>query len=265
MTHHSRLAVVHSATELQDVAGQVVVTGSHGGLYPAGLVAVAGASGALFNDASGGLDDAGFAGLALLETATIPAVVVSHLSATIGNADSTLAEGIVSHANPCALSFGCAPGISAQRATQYLLSSSVSRPYPTPPRGTRRLLGVSASGDSWAVDSAAFLSNTDATSIIFCGSHGGLVGGQSSRAVRCPVRAIVFNDAGGGPHCRGRTRLPALDDSGIPAATVAAATARIGDGLSTYTDGVISAVNNACQQYGLQAGMPARALLQLMS
>ena len=64
----------------------------------------------MFNDAGVGKDEAGIAGLETLQAAGLAALTVSHTSARIGQADSTLRDGIVSHCNPAALALGFAPG-----------------------------------------------------------------------------------------------------------------------------------------------------------
>ena len=69
----------------------------------------------------------------------------------------------------------------------------------------------------------------------------------------------LYNDAGIGKDEAGVSRLPALDQRGIAAATVSAATARIGDARSTYEDGIISRVNARAASLGLREGMTARA------
>ncbi|MBD0272510.1 MAG: hypothetical protein ICV73_11340 [Acetobacteraceae bacterium] len=71
--------------------------------------------------------------------------------------------------------------------------------------------------------------------------------------------------AGPGPAGPPATRLPALDARGIAAATVSAATARIGDGRSTEADGVLSRVNATAARLGLLEGMGARAALALLA
>jgi len=73
-----------------------------------------------------------------------------------------------------------------------------------------------------------------------------------------PRAAALFNDAGIGIDEAGVTRLPALDARGIAAATVAAASARIGDARSTYEDGILSRVNRRAAALGIAPGMTAR-------
>ena len=89
------------------------------------------------------------------------------------------------------------------------------------------------------------------------GSHGALVGGRPENALRVDALAALFNDAGIG--AAGVGRLPALDERGIAAVAVAADSARIGDGRSTYFDGVLTRVNRTAERAGVTdlAGRPA--------
>jgi hypothetical protein len=64
----------------------------------------------VFNDAGVGRDAAGIAGLALLQSAGIAACTVSHDSARIGEARSTLEDGVISHANGLAQALGARAG-----------------------------------------------------------------------------------------------------------------------------------------------------------
>jgi hypothetical protein len=73
--------------------------------------------------------------------------------------------------------------------------------------------------------------------------------------------AAVFNDAGVGIDDCGITRLPALEGRGIAGITVSSRSARIGDGRSTYEDGVISHVNPRAASLGAQPGIKVKPLL----
>jgi hypothetical protein len=74
----------------------------------------------------------------------------------------------------------------------------------------------------------------------------------------------VYNDAGVGIDDAGISRLPALDERGIAAATVGAWTARIGDGRSTFEDGVISHLNRTAHELGGEIGMTAREFVRVV-
>ncbi|HPG60452.1 MAG TPA: hypothetical protein PK586_00475 [Casimicrobium sp.] len=86
--------------------GQLVVTGSHGGVSAAHLALAHPPGLVVFNDAGIGLDAAGIAGLELLNDAGVAACAVSHLSARIGDAKSTLATGKISALNERAKQLG---------------------------------------------------------------------------------------------------------------------------------------------------------------
>ena len=62
------------------------MTGSHGGVSAARFALDVRAALYVFNDAGGGKEQAGVAGLDLLEAASIAAICVSHDSARIGEA-----------------------------------------------------------------------------------------------------------------------------------------------------------------------------------
>ena len=90
--------------------GAVVVSGSHGGASAARYAIAVRPLLTAFNDAGVGKDDAGIAGLSMLQAAGLAALTVSHTSARIGEACSTLEEGIVSHVNAAAAALGARPG-----------------------------------------------------------------------------------------------------------------------------------------------------------
>lgn len=116
-----RLRVVDSITALdRDDAGCVAVSGSHAGLSSARFALAARPRLSVFNDAGLGKDQAGIAGLALLQSYGLAACAVAHDSARIGDARSTLADGIISHANEAAAALGVRPGQSCRAAVEAL-------------------------------------------------------------------------------------------------------------------------------------------------
>ena len=103
-----------------DARGAVVVSGSHGGSSAARYAIAARPLVTAFNDAGGGKDEAGIAGLAMMQAEGLAAVAVAHTSACIGEARSTFDDGIVSHANAAAAALGARPGL---RLREWLLGS----------------------------------------------------------------------------------------------------------------------------------------------
>ena len=61
---------------------------------------------------------------------------------------------------------------------------------------------------------------------------------------------VICSDGGIGKNNSGIAGLPVVGERIIPGATVSAATARVGDGQSTYFDGVISAANDLARRKG---------------
>ncbi len=105
------LRVVDSITQLGvGDAGCVAVSGSHGGISSARFALAARPLLSIFNDAGGGREDAGYAGLDLLQSNGLAACTVGHHSARIGDAQSTLNDGIISRANPLAALIGITAG-----------------------------------------------------------------------------------------------------------------------------------------------------------
>jgi hypothetical protein len=116
------LVIVDSITQaLGEAAGAVVVCGSHGGSSSAKFALQARPYAVVFNDAGVGKDDAGIVALALLQRAGIAACTVAHTSARIGDANSTLHEGRLTHCNAAASLLHAEPGLMCQEWVAALL------------------------------------------------------------------------------------------------------------------------------------------------
>jgi hypothetical protein len=119
------LRVVDSITQLgpQD-EGCLAVSGSHGGISSARYALAARPLLSVFNDAGVGKDQAGLAALPFLQSHGLAACTVAHTSARIGEASSTLDEGIVSHANALAQALGVCVGQRCRLVVERLMSSA---------------------------------------------------------------------------------------------------------------------------------------------
>jgi hypothetical protein len=246
-----------------EAAGAVVVNASHGGVYAAYLAAKLGVAAAVFNDAGVGRDRAGIGGLDYLQGLGIPAATVGHDTARIGDGADMLARGVITHANPLAAALGCRPGMSCRDAAERLQRAEAPRREP-PPAIEGAFLLEGAPPPVWALDSASLVAPEHRDAIVVTGSHGGLLGGKPETALKYDVRAAFYHDAGIGIDDAGASRLPALDARGIAAATVSAASARIGDARSCYEDGTLSRVNTSAGALGLAPGMTARDAVALL-
>ncbi len=118
------LRVVDSITELHaGDAGCIAVSGSHGGLSSARYALAARPLLSVFNDAGVGKDGAGVAALDFLQASDLAACTVSHKSARIGEAMSTMHDGVISHVNALALALGVRVNDGCQRIIEKLQSS----------------------------------------------------------------------------------------------------------------------------------------------
>jgi hypothetical protein len=102
----------------------ILVTGSHGGLL-AGRgddhVVDIDVFAALFNDAGGGKEDAGFARLPVLDRRAIAGATVSCNTARIGDGRSTYDTGVLSRVNETARRLDLKEGMSAREAVARLV------------------------------------------------------------------------------------------------------------------------------------------------
>ena len=110
-----QLRIVDSITELRGHdAGCIAVSGSHGGISSAQYALAARPLLAVFNDAGVGKDAAGLAALPFLQGQGIAACTVAHDSARIGEARSTLGDGVLSHCNAQAAATKRAAAVAAR-------------------------------------------------------------------------------------------------------------------------------------------------------
>jgi hypothetical protein len=255
------VVVADSITRVgSEAEAAVVVNGSHGGVYAAYVAAKLGVAAAIFNDAGLGRDRAGIAGLDYLAPLGIPAAAVGHMTARIGDGADMMARGILTHVNPPAAALGCGPGASCHDAAHILAHAPVGAHEP-PPALEAVFLLIAKPPPVWALDSASAVGPEHVGTVVVTGSHGGLLGGRPESALKYGALAALFNDAGIGIDDAGIGRLPALAARGIAAATVAAATARIGDARSTWEDGILSHVNACAAALGIAPGIDARAFV----
>jgi len=109
--------------------GKIVVTASHGALSggrPDNAVAPD-VYACFFSDGGVGMDGAGIARLAPLDTRNIPAGAVSAESAPIGDSRALYHDGVLSHVNPAAARAGGKPGMTL-RAFVDILTAAAKRP-----------------------------------------------------------------------------------------------------------------------------------------
>ena len=259
MSASTTATLLDSITKPGDTASKVVLSGSHGGQYAAYLAARSRARAIILHDAGIGLDDAGIACINYCQQLGMASACVDHMSARIGDATDMLRRGRISRVNDIATQCGVRCGMSVKDAVDALQQAPLWQGDPPAYKeGESEVELIPGRTGIACLDSASMVRAEHTGRIVATGSHGALVGGNPANALRADADVALFNDAGIGIDEVGVTRLPALDQRGIAAATVAANSARIGEGRSTLLDGRLSAINHCAQARGAKVDMPAR-------
>ena len=245
--------------------GQVVVAGSHGGVYAGWCAAKGGARAVILNDAGVGKDQAGLGSLPFLDGLGLAAATADSQSCRIADAADMLATGVISAVNRTAAALGCAPGQTVHDCAMRMRSAALPAGPVPQLQESRFVIDQEDAGRAViGIDSASLFQPEDAGRIVVTASHGALVGGRPDTVVPPGVFAAFFHDAGGAKGGSGYSRLAALDEVEVVAGTVAADSARVGDARSCYHDGVLSHVNDLASKRGARVGMALRDFIDTL-
>jgi len=267
---HGRIVTFDSATFVNGFYGDalastdVIVAASYSGVLCARMVARHQPRGVIGLDCAIGKDGAGIAGLAFYEALGIPSAAVDVMTAEMGNGDDLYTCGMVSRVNDRATSLGLKPGMSAREAADLLKAASTPGDDRFADRENREIIYTNAAGRSIVcTDSIAFWRPEDTGRNVLC------TAGHTGRSVvnyivGSGVWGFICSDGGIGKNDSGITALPVANEAGIAGASVSALSARMGDGHSTYYDGVISACNELARSKGVQEGMSAMEAARLL-
>ena len=132
ITHESDrpVVLVDSITKVdRGDEGAVVISGSHGGRSSGEFALAVPLAAVFFNDAGIGKDEAGIAGLAMLDERGVPACAVGHESGRIGDAADMWGHGVVSRVNAAAAAAarGAAPEMAVREAVRELAQRAGAR------------------------------------------------------------------------------------------------------------------------------------------
>jgi hypothetical protein len=259
-THSHRHANSEAADGWQ--GSEIIVNASYIGVYCARLVKETQPLGVIGIDCGIGKDGAGIAGLWFFEALDVPAAAADVTEVELGNGADLWASGHISRVNGPAAALGVRPGQTVDHAAQLM----VAAPDPLPPIDpyNRVVLHTGPHGRSIvATNSIADALPEDKETNVLC------TAGHTGRSVveyliGYRPHAFICSDGAFGKNKSGIAALEPTSAAGIPGAAVSADTARMGDGLSTYEDGVISAVNDLAVSAGVVVGMPARDAARLL-
>ncbi len=254
-----RIVAVDSAydTRAENRGRDVVVNASYCGVLPARFVGQHRPRGAIGVDCGVGPEGAGIAGLWFLEALGIPAATAAIDTVRLGDGVDMYETATISFVNAVAARCGVTVGLSVRDAARALLENEPSELTPSE-LTNRRLIETASSGRSIVcTDSIAFGLPEDAGRNVLC------TAGHTGRSAVPYLRQVapwgfICSDGGGGKDGSGTAGLAIIEADGLAGAVVDARTARMGSGLSTYEDGVISACNRNAAARGVRVGQSAR-------
>jgi uncharacterized protein YunC (DUF1805 family) len=266
----SRVLVFDSATYVEghvaaapETQGDVVVNASYSGVLCARMVMSARPRAVIGLDCAIGKDGAGIAGLWYYEAFKVPAAAVDVMTAEMGNGSDLYENGVVSRVNDAAQALGIEPGMKAREVADYFITGE-KKPGVFEPTRRRLIHTDDATGRSIVcTDSIAYALPEDKDRNVLC------TAGHTGRSVIGYFRdfrpwAFICSDGGVGKNASGLSALEAVEPDGIVGCSVSALTARMGDGQSTYFDGVISAANCHARAKGVKVGQTAREAALLL-
>jgi len=236
----------------------VMIAASYTGVLPARFVAEQRPRALIGVDCAIGPEGAAIAGLWYLEAIGIPAATADVATVLLGDGVDVAQAGVVSRVNQLAATCGVTIGMPVAEAATLLLERD---PEPGDAGGiTNREVMVTGPGGRQVVctDSIAFGLPEDRDRNVLC------TAGHTGRSAVPYLRSVspygfICSDGGGGREGSGVAGLWIVESDGLAGATVDARTAKMGDGHSTYDDGVISAANAPARARGVEVGMAASA------
>ena len=232
----------------------IIVNGSYAGVFCAKIVAAFRPRAAIGLDCGIGTDGAGIAGLWYYEALRIPAASVDVMSALMGDGLDVYESGRISRFNQLAEDAGVRAGMAVAEAAA-LMGRDIA---PVSGIRTNRLIvKTNPAGRSIVcTDGLAYALPEDAGRNVLCtGAHTGTSVVVYLKKFR--PWGFINSDGGMGKNASGIAGMADTNAIGIPGASVSTASARLGDGRSTYFDGVVSAVNELGKIKGVRVGQTA--------
>ena len=200
-----------------------------------------------------------WSGLTLGQRLGVPVAALSEQSARLGDSSDGYAHGVIACVNALARVPGVWKGMSCAEAATRLLQAppGVGGRSDAYFDNQREIVYDGPEGQVTTPISVSFATAENAGQVICAGSHTASVTGHYVTAYGFPVAGVICNDAGIGKDHSGIAGLKILNKAGIPA-SVAAMSACIGSGKSTYEHGMISHCNAVAQVRGVLRGQPAQ-------
>jgi hypothetical protein len=242
----------------------VIVVGSYCGTRILAPMFTRGVKAVIATDAGIGKDNAGISGLLHGETIGVPVATIAALSAETSNGRETLLLGEISRANAQARALGVAAGMIAYEAAARLSAAPAGRATPTQlgAEEAPTVVETTSKGRIWATPGTTAIKEKIPNDVICSGANSSRV--SSDGVLRMGAKGSIANDAGIGRNNSAVEGVALLAERGVPSAAVSTLSARLGEGLSTWNDGIISVINAPAAARGVKVGMTAKEAARLM-
>jgi len=242
----------------------VIVVGSYCGTRILAPMFTRGVKAVIATDAGIGKDNAGISGLLHAETIGVPVATIAAMSAETSNGRETLLLGTISRANAQARALGVELGMIAYEAAARLAKAPAGKSIPTPLGAEEAPVVVeqTAKGRVWATPGTTAITDKIPGDVVCSGANSSRV--SSDGILRMGAKGSIANDAGIARNNTAVEGVALLEEKGVPSAAVATMSARLGEGLSTWNDGIISVVNAPAAKLGVKVGMTAKEAARLM-
>ena len=241
----------------------VVINASYCGVLPARFIGEQQPRGAIGVDCGVGPAGASIAGLWYLEALNIPAAVADVMTIRLGDGVDLYEKGVITFLNQPASDRGVTVGMTVRDAAVCLLDHDAAKPGAAAQVTNRTIVDEGPDGRLVVcTDSIAFGLDEDQRNVLVTAGHTG----RSAVPYLLKVKPFGFicSDGGMGREASGVAGMHTVNAQGLAGATVDARTARMGDGLSSYRDGVISAANDLARAAGVEVGMPAEQAARIL-
>jgi hypothetical protein len=241
----------------------VAVGASFAGTPTAAMAMRQGVKAWIAHEAGPGKDEAGVSGLPFADRYGVPAAAIATMEARLGDG-RTLLTGHVSRANGSAEGLGVRAGQTGDEAARRMLNAPRGqlREFPGLIDEAIHQMAATPGGKIYACWSFSRVTGAHPDDVFCVASHGA----KTMALYALPVRpkGLICNDGGRGLDESGIEGLAEMARHGLAAAAVSSASARIGDALSTYHDGIVSTVNEPARARGVTIGMKAAEAARLM-
>ena len=270
--HHEdvrgRVLSADSMTYFDERVGErdVLIGGSYAARMTIAWAMRLGARAVVAHAAGVGKDNAGISGLCLAQEYHVPALACETMSARLAVGESVY-EGEVGHVNRAAQSLGVEIGQSIAEASDCLLNTEVGRKVVVEESLDDRIYELEHLPEgniraSWGIPVLRSIKEARPQDVFIQASHCGLT--LVPHVLKLNLKGVVANDAGRGKDDSGIASFPYLAREGIAVAAVGAMSARMGDVMSTWEDGVISCMNEVAEKRGVREGMRTREAALVM-